>query len=146
MTGVSIDAVAMSSYVPINSSWRGLRNFCVSFTLTATNFKIRYWVTTLRTCDRSVWLSFVTRGILRALESSMRRHASYSGRSGSIERVSGGATPSAFSTSIINRGQSQLPRGIWDMPIKPEITYLEDYPVETGQSGPTRQGSGSSTV
>lgn len=76
MTGVSIDAVAMLSYVPIKSSPSGRRSFCVSLTLTATNFSIRYCVITLRTWDRSVWLSFVTRGILRARDSSIRRHAS----------------------------------------------------------------------
>ena len=101
MTGVSILAVWRFLYVPRLSSLRGFRRSWVSCTLTATNLRIRYCVTTLTTIARLVSSSTSTNGIRRDRDSSMRRHASYRGRKGWIETVSIGLTPMALSMSIM---------------------------------------------
>lgn len=102
MTRVSIDAVHRLSKEPNRNVRSGFLSLPVSPTLTATNFKMRYWVMTLVTMLRDVWLSNATSGMRRALDLSILRHASYSGLSGSIETVSGGTAPIARSTSAYN--------------------------------------------
>lgn len=99
MTAVSIDVVHRLVNEPSRKFRSGFRSFVVSPTLTATNLRIRYCVITLVTIVRPVWLSRDIRGIRRALDFSILRHASYNGFSGSIDTVSGGAAPRARSTS-----------------------------------------------
>ena len=136
ITGVSMDAVARSSYVPTFSSFSGFRSFCVSLTFTAMNFNIRYWVMTLTTIVLRVSSSLSTIGMRRARDSSILRHASYTGRSGCMEIVSMGLTPRAFSISVRVSWWS-----VWK-----QSTYLSGCLGGTDLPAPKRLGSASSIV
>ena len=72
----SILHLTMFSYVPSLMTERGLRSMSVSWMFIAMNLRIRYCVMTLVTIDRCVSLSYETRGMRRARETSCFRRAS----------------------------------------------------------------------
>src|SRR3569833_1093853 len=108
-TEVLIVAVARLVLVPRPISRTDfLRSTVLCSLLTAMNLRMRYWVMTLTTESRRLSESLSARGMRRDRVSSIRRQASYSGRSGWTDMVSRGSTPMALSMSAAAQHQHAL--------------------------------------